>query len=188
MLAENANLQYDDGYLVFDIRTSGGSMNERSKQQATVLDAFLTPEAMLTPGVAGAMTMMIANALAQSFELPRAYTGLALSFTIGLLVLVAAKTLIAKIVFYVLNSLVIFCVAAGASGLAPAPAAPTAEHAALTEYMTASVPNDACAAKVEAAQKAGASPAEIVKIVASCQKAGQAPPPKSRPFFAPWKF
>jgi len=166
-------------------------MPERSKQQANVLDSFLTPEAMLTPGVAGAMTMMITNALAQSFELPRAYTGLALSFTIGLLVLVAAKTLIAKLVFYVLNSLVIFCVAAGASGLAPAPAAPAGERAALTVgYDTASAPNDPCAAKVQQAQKAGASPAEIVKIVSAC-KAGQAPPQtpqKGRPFFAPWKF
>jgi hypothetical protein len=170
-------------------------MNERSKQQANVLDSFLTPEAMLTPGLAGAMTMMITNALAQSFELPRAYTGLALSFTIGLLVLVGAKTLITKIVFYVLNSLVIFCVAAGASGLAPAPAPapPAAEHAALTEYMTASVPDESCAAKVQQAQKAGASPAEIVKIVSLCQKAGQTSPQtppqkKPPPFFAPWKF
>jgi len=166
-------------------------MSEHSKQQTNVLDSFLTPEAMLTPGVAGAMTMMITNALAQNFELPRAYAGLALSFTIGLLVLVAAKTLIVKMVFYVLNSLVIFCVAVGANGLAPAPAPPPVEHAALTGYNTASAPTDVCAAKVQAAQKAGASPAEIVKIVAECQKAGQTPPQtpqKSRPFFGPWKF
>ena len=46
---------------------------------------------MLTPGVAGAMTMMITNALWQNFALPPAYTGLALSFIFGLLVLAAAK-------------------------------------------------------------------------------------------------
>jgi hypothetical protein len=168
-------------------------MSEHSKPQANVLDSFLTPEAMLTSGVAGAMTMMITNTLWQNFELPRAYTGIALSFIFGLLVLAATKTLIMKIVFYVLNSLVIFCVAAGASGLGPAPAAPPAEHAALAAgYDTASAPNEACTAKVQAAQKAGASPAEIVKIVSACQKAGETPPQtpaqKSRPFFGPWKF
>lgn len=171
---------------------SESNIQKASTQQANLLDTFLTPEAMLTPGVAGAITMMITNALAQNFELPRAYTGLALSFTIGLLVLVAAKTLIAKVVFYVLNSLVIFCVAAGANGLAPAPAAPPAEHAALTSFSTASVRDDACTAKVQEAQKAGASPAEIVKIVSACQKAAerpsQTPAQKPRPFFAPWKF
>jgi hypothetical protein len=171
-------------------------MNKPNTQQANLFDSFLTPEAMLTPGVAGAMTMMITNALAQNFELPRAYTGLALSFIFGLLVLAASKTLISKAVFYVLNSLVIFCVAAGASGIAPAPG-PAQTSAAETSFSTASVqeakPNDACAAKVQAAQKAGAPPEEIVKIVSACQNGNQTPPPqtpgqKPRPFFAPWKF
>lgn len=171
---------------------SESNTKQASPQQANVLDSFLTPEAMLTPGVAGAMTMMITNALAQNFELPRAYIGLALSFTMGLLVLVAAKALIPKIVFYVLNSLVIFCVAAGANGIGPTPAAPPAEHAALTSFSTASTADEACAAKVQEAQKAGASPPEIVKIVTACQKAAerpaQPPAPRPRPFFAPWKF
>ncbi len=168
-------------------------MNKPNTPQANLFDSFLTPEAMLTPGVAGAMTMMITNALAQNFDLPRAYSGLALSFTFGLLVLAASKTLISKAVFYVLNSLVIFCVAAGASGFGPAPAQASAE---LKSFSTASVearPNDTCAAKVQAAQKAGASPEEIVKIVSACQNANQTSPPqtpaqKPRPFFAPWKF
>jgi hypothetical protein len=171
-------------------------MSERTRPQASLFDSFLTPEAMLTPGVAGAMTMMISNALQQNFALPPAYTGLALSFVFGLLVLAATKALIPKIVFYVLNSLVIFCVAAGANGLAPERAAPPAEHAALTSFRTASTPeakpDDACVAKVQAAQKAGASPEEIVKIVSACPKAEQTPPRtptrKDRPFFTPWKF
>jgi hypothetical protein len=168
-------------------------MSEPTTAQASLFDSFLTPEAMLTPGVAGAMTMMITNALWQNFALPPAYTGLALSFVFGLLVLAAAKALIPKAVFYVLNSLVIFCVAAGASGFASAPATRPVEHAELTSYTVADArPNDACTAKVEAAQKAGASSQEIVKIVAACQQASQTPPQtpaqKSRPFFTPWKF
>src|SRR5690242_9663850 len=81
------------------------------------IEQFLTPEAMLTPGVLGSLTMMITNSLAQNFTMPRAWLGLGLSFLFGLLVLVAARNIIIKIVFYVLNSLVIFCMAAGANGL-----------------------------------------------------------------------
>src|ERR1700753_1930481 len=60
-------------------RLRGDTMNEPTSRQAGLFDSFLTPEAMLTPGVAGAMTMMITNALWQNFALPPAYTGLALS-------------------------------------------------------------------------------------------------------------
>jgi hypothetical protein len=63
------------------------------------------------------MTMMITNALGVSFAAPRALTALILSFVFGLLVLVANKTLMVKGIFYVLNSLVIFCVANGANGI-----------------------------------------------------------------------
>jgi hypothetical protein len=83
----------------------------------SALDEFLTPEAMLTPGVAGALTMMITNALGTNFQTPRAWTALLLSFGFGLLVLVSDKRLLMKALFYVLNSLVIFCVANGANGV-----------------------------------------------------------------------
>jgi hypothetical protein len=52
---------------------------------------------MLTPGVAGALAMMITNALGMNFELPRAWTALSLSFIFGLLVLVADKRIEVKI-------------------------------------------------------------------------------------------
>lgn len=87
------------------------------KPNTPVLDSFLTPEAMLTPGAAGALTMMITNSLGVSFSIPRALTALILSFVFGLLVLVADKSVVVKAIFYVLNSLVIFCVANGANGL-----------------------------------------------------------------------
>src|SRR5262245_35977850 len=83
----------------------------------SALDEFLTPDAMLTPGVAGALTMMITNALGTNFQTPRAWTALFLSFGFGLLVLVSDKRLLMKALFYVLNYLVIFCVANGANGV-----------------------------------------------------------------------
>jgi hypothetical protein len=81
------------------------------------LDQFLTPEAMLTPGIAGATAMMITNALGTNFNMSRAWTALLLSFAFGLLSVIANKPLYTKILFYALNSLVIFCVASGANNV-----------------------------------------------------------------------
>lgn len=101
--------------IVLNARLSGEM--SMGKPNNSILDSFLTPEAMLTPGAAGALTMMITNSLGVSFSIPRALTALILSFAFGLLVLVADKSMIVKAIFYVLNSLVIFCVASGANGL-----------------------------------------------------------------------
>lgn len=170
---------------------------------------FLTPEAMLTPGVAGSLTMMITNALTQNFEMPRAWVGLGLSFIFGLLVLASTRSLLQKVVFYVLNSLVIFCVAAGANGIG----AGTAQHASLSLTSTAfaqAAPSptasqqeklDYCSnlsATVAAAQKANAPAEKIVELTKPCQEltrdlakgsAGQSEPASAqKPFFSPWKF
>jgi hypothetical protein len=79
------------------------------------LNQFLTPEAMITPGAAGALTMMITNALALNFDTHRALTGLVISFLFGALVFVAARSFLQRSVYYVVNSLIIFCVALGAN-------------------------------------------------------------------------
>jgi hypothetical protein len=171
---------------------------------------FLTPEAMLTPGVAGSLTMMITNALAANFNMPRAWLGLALSFVCGLLVLVAAKSMLQKTVFYVLNSLVIFCVAVGANGLGTGGApvqtrallfgiAPAYAQAGGTTGASAQA-IEHCAnisATVEAAQKHGASSDQILDLIRPCQSVSQdllAKKPAneinsaSGRFFSPWKF
>jgi len=86
----------------------------------STLDEFLTPEAMLTPGMAGAMIMMITNALGQNFHPLQSWTAwiaMALSFLFGFLAVVADKRIMVKGLFYVLNSLVIFCVASGANSV-----------------------------------------------------------------------
>ncbi|MEA2885108.1 MAG: hypothetical protein QOH32_4364 [Bradyrhizobium sp.] len=178
------------------------------------MQEFLTPEAMLTPGVAGSLTMMITNALASNFDMPRAWMGLGLSFIFGLLVLVSAKGLIQKTVFYVLNSLVIFCVAVGTNGLG-AGGAPVEPRVALlgiaAAHAQAAPPVPAqtlehCANLSDAvatAQKNGASSDQIVALVRPCQnisqqllKSGASNPQSkaasdtdaSKKFFKPWKF
>jgi hypothetical protein len=92
----------------------------------TDLDKFLSPESMLTPGLAGGMTMGITNALAFQFGLDApqpALIALILSFLFGLCVFVSAKSNIrrgVKALFWVINSLVIFTVAAGSNSIGTA--------------------------------------------------------------------
>jgi hypothetical protein len=77
---------------------------------------FLNPKSMITPGIAGGLTMLITNALGSQFDLPGSWTSLTLSFLFGLLVFGAtAIPLIQRLVFYVINSLIIFSVAVGAN-------------------------------------------------------------------------
>lgn len=78
------------------------------------VEEFLQPKAMLTPGIAGGVTMLIANALWVAFSLPPRWTSLVMSFLLGLLVLVATRApWWQRTVYYVLNSLIIFAVSIG---------------------------------------------------------------------------
>jgi hypothetical protein len=90
---------------------------EGAHPSAGAVEKFLTPEAMLTPGAAGGITMLIANALANNFSLPIAYIGLGLSFLFGLLVMASARKWWMRAIYYVLNSLIIFCVAFGSGNI-----------------------------------------------------------------------
>ena len=86
------------------------------------MDKFLTPESMLTPGLAGGMTMGVTNALAFQFGLSApgpALIALILSFLFGLCVFVSSSksARAVKLLFWVINSLVIFTVAAGSNAL-----------------------------------------------------------------------
>jgi hypothetical protein len=188
-----------------------GSTNDPSENSA--IAQFLTPEAMLTPGVAGSLTMMITNALALNFAMPRAWVGLSLSFVFGLLVLVTSRSVLQKTVFYILNSLVIFCVAAGANGLG-AGSAPRVSLSLITSSFAAEISSqnqktlEYCSnlsSVVEAAQKANQAPDKIVELVKPCQEVtkdlakginGQSDLAKPTDtvakttgnFFSPWKF
>src|SRR2546428_12689190 len=79
------------------------------------VEEFLQPKAMLTPGIAGGVTMVIANALWVAFSLPPRWTSLALSFLLGLLVFVATARVPVwqRAVYYLLNPLIIFSVSIG---------------------------------------------------------------------------
>lgn len=82
---------------------------------------FLNPSSMMTPGVAGAVTMTVANTVTLQFGLTEpwpATVALIVSFLFGLLVLTAeAMPAWRKLAYYVANSLIIFTVAVGTNTL-----------------------------------------------------------------------
>jgi hypothetical protein len=81
-------------------------------------DGFLNPKSMLTPGACGAFVMLATNGLAVAFNIQnnggRSLIGLALSFLVGTVVFASqVANLWQKIVFYIVNSLIIFSMGTG---------------------------------------------------------------------------
>jgi hypothetical protein len=77
---------------------------------------FFNAKAALTPGAAGATTMMLTGTLTSAFGLPPSPTALVLSFLMGLCWIVLSESVLPwaqKVVLYVVNSLTIFSVAFG---------------------------------------------------------------------------
>src|SRR5512145_856910 len=79
---------------------------------------FLSPTGSLTPAAAGAIVLLITNTLGAAFGLPRALTALVLSAIIGALIVARFKTtFVARLGYWIVNSLTIFAVAVGANGV-----------------------------------------------------------------------
>jgi hypothetical protein len=77
---------------------------------------FFNAKAALTPGAAGATTMMLTGTLTSAFPLAPSATALVISFMMGLCWIVLAEGATPwaqRIVLYVVNSLTIFSVAFG---------------------------------------------------------------------------
>ncbi len=74
---------------------------------------FLSPQSMLTPGLAGALVATIGSTVGSALHFNVIYCIIGLSFVVGLVVFVAANTLLVKGVFYILNSLIICSVGLG---------------------------------------------------------------------------
>ena len=95
------------------------------------IDEFLNPKSMITPGAAGALTMLIANTLWVTFAWPQRYTGLILSFMFALIAFVAAAIpKWQRVIYWLLNGLIIFSVAAGANVAGVAASASSASASA----------------------------------------------------------
>jgi hypothetical protein len=90
------------------------SNSSPNQENSGFLGEFLNPKSMLTPGVAGATTMFITNAICSNFNLQRPGIALIISALLGVLTVgVAAVPMWQKFVFAVFNSLFIFAMAVG---------------------------------------------------------------------------
>jgi len=78
------------------------------------VNEFFNARSMLTPGIAGATAMMITSSLVAAFRLPGSFVALGISLLLGLVVMTDESIKMPeRIIFYVLNSLVIFSMAFG---------------------------------------------------------------------------
>ncbi|MBU1311917.1 MAG: hypothetical protein KKE30_20535 [Gammaproteobacteria bacterium] len=75
---------------------------------------FINPKSMMTPGIASTAILLVANTLNLHFELKASVTALVLSFLIGLVVFLAEQMkLIERVIYYIVNSLILFSMAVG---------------------------------------------------------------------------
>jgi hypothetical protein len=80
----------------------------------TNIEQFLNPQSMLTPGLAGGMVATITLTVGSALGLSPILSVIVLSFVVGLLVIAVTTGLWLKLVYYILNSLIISSVALGA--------------------------------------------------------------------------
>jgi hypothetical protein len=94
---------------------------------------FLNPHSMLTPGLAGGLTVSISMPLALAFSLSIKWLALVISLLLGLAIMLSIKEPLSKLqrfVYYILNSLIIFSTALGAGiNIDPPPKTPASRHA-----------------------------------------------------------
>ena len=95
------------------------------------MEEFLNSRSMLTPGAAGATVTLITGTLVSQFGLPGNWTGLAVSFIIGLIVWAdTSLSMVKRFFFYIVNSMLIFAVAIGLNeaGRVATEAVPPVDH------------------------------------------------------------
>jgi len=85
------------------------------------LDEFLNPKSMLTPGLAGGLTMLISSTLWDQFGWDSRFTALAISLAISFLVVRGMKNvpLLERIIYCSLNTMIIFSMGLGVNSLGP---------------------------------------------------------------------
>ena len=86
---------------------------------------FLNPKSMMTPGIAGGLTVSISMTLVNAFNLEFTWVSLSISFLFGLLIVLSFKeSLLLRCLYCILNSLIIFSVSFGAGKTIDPPPAP----------------------------------------------------------------
>jgi hypothetical protein len=103
------------------------------------MNEFLNPKSMATPGAAGALMMLLANAISSAFpEVAFRYAALSLSFLIGSVVFAAVGLKRwERGAYWCINSLIIFSMGVGTSNIAANVAASQNGRAALEQAVAA---------------------------------------------------
>jgi hypothetical protein len=98
----------------------GDNPPRNGEAEEKTMHDFLNPKSMVTPGMAGALVMFLSNAVCFQFpEIAPRWAALLLSFALGGIVIAAAKLRYWHAAgFWLINSLIIFAVAAGSAGVA----------------------------------------------------------------------
>jgi hypothetical protein len=92
---------------------------------------FLNPASIMTPGIAGGLTASISLPLVTNFDLSFKWVALAISFILGLLIVFSYKETMPKMLrmlYSVLNSLIIFSVSVGTGITVDPPPKPPQLH------------------------------------------------------------
>jgi hypothetical protein len=165
---------------------------------------FLNPKSMLTPGFAGGLTLLITNSVVAALGIPldyRGYTALGISALFGALVVASGIPLLQRIVFQVLNTLIIFCVAMGSNATVNRIQEDRNSQGGITAFILSSPAYAQTASQREVLQDVQGITANpslsdqqkleaIQKQLQNAQTQGVVPPPDrdSNRFFKPWGF
>jgi hypothetical protein len=143
-------------------------------EPASPFAEFLNPNSMITPGAAGAFTMVITNTLCQQFEqLPLNYTGLIVSFMFGAVVFGYGASLVSRMVYFVINGLIIFVVANGSNAIGVRISAPQAAMKTASPESTS--------------KASGSGSFGLASTDKPSDSSAPPPPPASKPkFFRQW--
>ncbi len=150
------------------------------------VNEFLNPKSMMTPGLAGGFTMTIANTLWVQFGLQPKWCALVLSFTLGLLVF-AGGTMTPvwqRVIYYVLNSLIIFSVGTGVNYYASKASQPPASPVAVGDGVAISRVDEGPFPLLAGGAVVFAQPAPEPQTPSPTPC--PSPPPTPRPFFRQW--
>jgi hypothetical protein len=101
------------------------------------MNEFLNPKSMVTPGVAGAMVMLISNAIVSQFpEAAFRWVIVLLSFLVGTVVFYAVTLpILQRLAFWAVNSLIIFSVGIGTSNVASNVAVNVQQHGGVSGFL-----------------------------------------------------
>lgn len=173
------------------------------------LSNFLQPESMVTPGLAGGLTMTITNTLCGIFALPLAlvpWVGLSISALFAISVLIGMTPMWKRLIFWVLNTLIVFCIAMGTGNIAfqaSQTKPPQQSWLPLVSTAHAQEPNlgNLPDSYVQSIEQIVADPSltpeqraqRIAELNATAEENGWIPQnrqvrAKSRGFFKPWSF